>query len=164
MIRGFLTRRMIKKIYGFEMSHGLLMRGTVHIEMDPEKLEEQRARVQAIRENLPEFEYGRDDDEDYEPGIVKESRNMMVLQDGAQYEGEWNLHTDHRHGRGYQIWSDGSIYEGYWKVDKANGRGRLIHADGDIYDGYWKDDKAHGFGEYTHTDGAKYEGEWVDDK
>jgi hypothetical protein len=72
MIRGFLTRRMVKKIYGFEMSHGLLMRGTVHIEMDPEKLEEQRARVQAIRENLPEFEYGRDDDEDYEPGIQKE--------------------------------------------------------------------------------------------
>lgn len=56
------------------MSHGLLMRGTVHIEMDPEKLEEQRARVQAIRQNLPEFEYGRDDDEDYEPGIVKENR------------------------------------------------------------------------------------------
>jgi hypothetical protein len=40
MIRGFLTRRMMKKIYGFEMSQGLLMRGTVHIEMDPEKLEE----------------------------------------------------------------------------------------------------------------------------
>lgn len=40
LIRGFLTRRMVKKIYGFEMSHGLLMRGTVHIEMDPEKLEE----------------------------------------------------------------------------------------------------------------------------
>jgi hypothetical protein len=31
---------MIKKIYNWEMSHGLLMRGTVHIEMDPEKLEE----------------------------------------------------------------------------------------------------------------------------
>ena len=27
-------------IYGFKMSSGLLMRGTVHIEMDPEKLEE----------------------------------------------------------------------------------------------------------------------------
>ena len=40
LIRGFLTRKMVKKIYGFEMSHGLLMRGTVHIEMDPEKLEE----------------------------------------------------------------------------------------------------------------------------
>ena len=126
---------MVKKIYGFEMSHGLLMRGTVHIEMDPEKLEEQRARVQAIRENLPEFEYGRDDDEDYEPGIQKEQRQMMVLPDGAQYEGEWNMKTGFRHGRGYQIWSDGSIYEGYWKNDKANGRGRLIHADGDIYDG-----------------------------
>jgi len=24
LIRGFLTRRMIKKIYGFEMTHGLL--------------------------------------------------------------------------------------------------------------------------------------------
>ena len=51
------------------MSHGLLLRGTVHIEMDPEKLEEQRARVQQIREGLPEFQYGRDDDEDYEPGV-----------------------------------------------------------------------------------------------
>jgi len=40
LIRGFLTRKMVKKIYGFEMSHGLLLRGTVHIEMDPEKLEE----------------------------------------------------------------------------------------------------------------------------
>jgi hypothetical protein len=40
LIRGFVTRRMIKKIYGYEMSHGLLQRGTVHIEMEPEKLEE----------------------------------------------------------------------------------------------------------------------------
>jgi hypothetical protein len=31
---------MIKKIFGFEMSEGLLMRGSIHIEMDPEKLEE----------------------------------------------------------------------------------------------------------------------------
>lgn len=53
------------------MSHGLLMRGTVHIEMDPDKLEEQRARVQAIREQLPEFEYGRDE-EDYEANVFKE--------------------------------------------------------------------------------------------
>ena len=64
---------MVKKIYGFEMSHGLLMRGTVHIEMDPDKLEEQRARVQAIREQLPEFEYGRDE-EDYEANVFKEQR------------------------------------------------------------------------------------------
>lgn len=40
LIRGFLSRVMVKKIYGFEMSQGLLMRGTVHIEMEPEKLEQ----------------------------------------------------------------------------------------------------------------------------
>jgi len=28
------------------MTHGLMNRGTVHVEMDPEKLEEQRVRVQ----------------------------------------------------------------------------------------------------------------------
>jgi hypothetical protein len=32
------------------MPAGLINRGTIHIEMDPEKLEEQRARVQAIRD------------------------------------------------------------------------------------------------------------------
>ena len=94
LVKGFLTRRMVKKIYGFEMSQGLLMRGTVHIEMEPEKLEEQRARVQAIRQSLPEFEYGRPEDQDYEKGVIKEQRPMIVLQDGSQYEGEWNVHTD----------------------------------------------------------------------
>jgi len=74
---------MIKKIYGFEMTHGLLQRGTVHIEMDPEKLEEQRARVQALREQLQEFEYGQFQGEDDEPGINLEQRPMLILQDGA---------------------------------------------------------------------------------
>lgn len=40
IMRGFLARKKIKKVYGFEMTPGLLNRGTVHIEMDPEKLEE----------------------------------------------------------------------------------------------------------------------------
>ena len=40
MMRGFLARKKIKKVYGYEMTPGLLNRGTVHIEMDPEKLEE----------------------------------------------------------------------------------------------------------------------------
>ena len=55
VIRGYLTRKMVQKIFGFKMSSGLLMRGTMHIEMDPEKLEEQRARVMAIRDALPPF-------------------------------------------------------------------------------------------------------------
>ena len=42
IMRGFLARKRIKKVYGYEMTPGLLNRGTVHIEMDPEKLEEQR--------------------------------------------------------------------------------------------------------------------------
>jgi len=130
--------------------------------MDPEKLEEQRRKVQELRATLPPFVY--DEDPSPEPGIDLETREMQLLPDNAQYEGQWNKNTGERHGRGYQVWSDGSVYEGYWKDDKANGKGRLIHADGDIYDGYWKDDKAHGFGSYTHTDGAKYQGYWQDDK
>ena len=52
LMRGFLARRRVKKVYGYEMSRGLMMRGTIHIEMDPQKLEAQRARVQRIREQL----------------------------------------------------------------------------------------------------------------
>ena len=55
MVRGFLTRRAVRKVFGFEMNPGLLRRHTVHIEMDPEKLEEQRARVMDIRDRLPPF-------------------------------------------------------------------------------------------------------------
>ena len=69
--------------------------------------------------------------------------------DESTYDGEWEVGTDSRHGRGVCVWHDGSIYEGYWKRDLANGYGRVIHADGDIYDGNWKDDKAFGHGKYT---------------
>ena len=79
IIRGFLARRRVKKIYGYEMTHGLMNRGNNQVEMDPEKLEEQRARVQAIREQLPEFEYGTfaKEDEDDKEGVKKESRPMQ---------------------------------------------------------------------------------------
>jgi len=40
MFRGFLTRKKVKKIYGYEMTPGLLNRTTILVEMDPEKLEE----------------------------------------------------------------------------------------------------------------------------
>ena len=76
------------------MTAGLMNRGTVHIEMDPEKLEEQRQRVQAIKERLPEFVYGQYQDEDYEPGVYKMHRQMTILPDGAQYEGEWNTQAE----------------------------------------------------------------------
>ena len=105
---------------------------------------------------------------DFEPSptpdrVVRVQRPQMTLDNGAEYEGEWD-EMGRKDGRGVQIWVDGSLYEGYWKADKANGRGRLIHADGDVYNGEWKDDKAHGFGKYHHTDGARYEGYWFEDK
>jgi len=37
LVRGFLSRRRVQRVYGFKMSEGLLFRG---IEVDPEKLEE----------------------------------------------------------------------------------------------------------------------------
>ena len=45
MMRGYMARKKVKRVYGFEMTPGLLNRGTIHIEMDPVKLEEQRQRV-----------------------------------------------------------------------------------------------------------------------
>jgi hypothetical protein len=104
-------------------------------------------------------------------------KKIVVLENGAKYEGQWNEQTGERDGMGVQIWPDGkfhydsfnilhlgSVYEGYWKNDKANGKGRLIHADRDVYVGEWLDDKAHGYGTYVHSDGATYEGYWENDK
>ena len=39
IIRGYLARRRVKKIYGFERTPGMLNRGRIHIEMDPEQLQ-----------------------------------------------------------------------------------------------------------------------------
>ena len=101
-------------------------------------------RVNALLKQLGNFDYGQPP----EDGIPREKKPLILLENGAKYEGEWLKDTEIRDGRGVQIWSDGSRYEGYWRNNRANGRGRLIHADGDIYEGEWLDDKAHGFGKY----------------
>ncbi len=38
MVRGFRARKAVKRIYGFQASPGLMNRGMVQIEMDPQKL------------------------------------------------------------------------------------------------------------------------------
>ena len=43
---------------------------------------------------------------------------MLILADGAQYQGEWNTATDQRHGRGFFVWSDGSILKAIGKMIK----------------------------------------------
>ena len=55
LARGFIARRKVQRVYGFQMSEGLLYR---QFDLDPEKLEEQRYRVQQIRSELPPFQYG----------------------------------------------------------------------------------------------------------
>lgn len=41
-------------------------------------------------------------------------RELVVLENGARYIGEWLVGQNVREGRGMQVWPDGSIYEGYW--------------------------------------------------
>ena len=86
LMRGFLARRRVKKLYGFEMRTGL-MAGTSGKSLNQEELAVQRQRVVLIREKLPTFEYGLYKDEDFEPEFELEQRPMLILQDGAQYEG-----------------------------------------------------------------------------
>lgn len=45
-------------MYGFERTPGMLNRGRIHVEMDPEQLRQQRERVLTIRKQLEEFQYG----------------------------------------------------------------------------------------------------------
>ena len=76
----------------------------------------------------------------------RELRDMVELEDGSSYKGEWlpstviitrdsmNLGPNGvREGRGILIWPDGSIYEGWIKGNQAHGKGRLIHAEGYVY-------------------------------
>ena len=112
-------------------------------------------KVKTILSQLDEYQIQDPD------GIGRvEWREMVSLENDGKYEGEWNLKTQKREGKGVQVWHDGSIYEGQWLNDMAHGEGRLVHADGDVYEGEWCEDKAHGHGTYTHTDGAKYTGTW----
>ena len=156
-----MTRRAIKAQYGFEARTGSGRDGQTYSQSNAQ-VEEARRLVMQIRASLEAFQYEPQPDWYNASAATLEKREMVTLENGAEYEGEWMDGT--KFGRGIQIWVDGSLYEGFWSNDKANGRGRLIHADGDVYNGNWKDDKAHGYGVYNHTDGAKYEGHWFEDK
>ena len=115
--------------------------------------------VQSALINLDQFYLQPLEDE-----VTVESREIILLDDGTSYLGEWNPKTNERHGRGIAVFKEKSFYEGQWKLGKQNGNGRLIHANGDFYKGDWLDGKAHGRGIYTHADGAEYVGDWKEDK
>ena len=86
-----------------------------------------------VKDQLCSFAY---DDQKLESTLgEREKREMIVLESGAHFEGQWLKFTEIRQGEGVQVFPDGSMYEGYWVNNKANGKGRLIHANGDVYEG-----------------------------
>ena len=121
--------------------------------------------VQRLQEELVQFEY--DDNQFWQQclsGKQLESRDVVTLEDGSRYDGEWLKEQNIRQGRGKLIDLNGEVYEGYWLNDKRNGKGRQIYNDGDVYTGQWKDNSYHGNGEFVQPSGSKYNGEWKDGK
>ena len=132
MVRGSIARRKVRQRYGFECKTiGFEFGQAAEPNYDNET-------VANIRDQLGDYDF-----DEYKPspdGVQKVFKDLVTMENGAKYEGEWRVignGEDVREGRGKQVWADGSLYEGYWKNDKANGHGRLIHADGDVYQGEW---------------------------
>ena len=55
-------------------------------------------KVLSIKEELGEFNYDPAPSED---GVKRKRRQLITLENGAKYEGEWNEATNKRDGRGY---------------------------------------------------------------
>lgn len=120
-------------------------------------------------------------------------RQLIVLDDGTEYVGEWvnNL----RHGEGkhytadgfydgsfvedlyqgegnYYVWSDKTncdnqglwhLYSGYWKGGKYEGAGMKYELNGDVYQGEFYKGKKSGQGKMLYANGDEYEGDWAND-
>ena len=64
--RGLITRKKISDIYGFKYKSMISMNKKNIVELDPEKLEEQKNRVQQIRMSLGDFKFDQKIDNDPE--------------------------------------------------------------------------------------------------
>lgn len=95
MVRGSIARRRIKQRYGFETK---TMGINFGLAQEPNYENET---VQNIREQLGDYDF-----EEYKPsqdGVQKTFRDIVTMENGAKYEGEWNVigkDEDHREGRG----------------------------------------------------------------
>lgn len=71
LMRGFLARRRVKRTFGFEASPGIMHRRKYNpnIQLDPVRLEQQRARVKDLKNSLPPFEFGLVPNEDDGDGV-----------------------------------------------------------------------------------------------
>lgn len=55
-------------------------------------------KVLAIKEKLGGFNYSPSPEDD---GVKRKKRELITLDNGAKYEGEWNMTTNKREGKGY---------------------------------------------------------------
>ena len=55
-------------------------------------------RVLAIKDQLGEFRYEPTPQDD---GVKRKKKQLITLENGARYEGEWNEDSNKRDGRGY---------------------------------------------------------------
>lgn len=120
-------------------------------------------------------------------------RQLIVLDDGTEYEGEWQDNLRHGQGRHYTgegyydgefiddmyegqgeyfLWSDTSncdidgawmLYRGEWYHGKMNGNGTKFEVNGNSYEGEFRRGKRHGQGSMYYQNGDVYTGEWAND-
>ena len=114
--------------------------------------------VQSIHAKLRHYKFETNDDED-----LNEIHEVRRLENGSQYQGEWDEDNNQPSGKGILVLTDGSLYEGYFVNGECEGQGRIIRYNGDVYEGDWKQGQAHGKGTYTTADGQKYVGDWSKD-
>ena len=121
---------------------------------------EEKLNLAQLLEQLGPYNYPKVQDD----GVQRKIEKYTYEDEEGVYEGQWNVATNMRDGKGKHISRRGSVYEGYWKDDQANGKGRLVHSNLDIYEGDWENDMQKGYGTYKYADGAFYKGFWEDDQ
>lgn len=98
-------------------------------------------------------------------------RRLIVLDDGTEYEGEWQKNLRHGHGEHYTA---KGVYEGEFVEDLYEGQGNYFLWSEETnceqpgkwayYSGNWYQGKMHGQGVQYETNGNTYEGEFVKGK
>ena len=116
------------------------------------------AKSSEVYQTQGQFQYNHSD---FTPEPIQQS---IYLFKGFKhiYSGQLKEGTEIKEGIGIVVISNGAIYEGFWKNDTFNGKGRFIWDTGEYYIGDWKDGKRHGYGDDYYTSGGRYEGEWKD--
>lgn len=120
-------------------------------------------------------------------------RQLIVLDDGTEYVGDWQNNLKHGVGThytakgayeggfvddlyegegNYYLWSDETncelpgrwcLYSGEWYHGKFHGRGIKYELNGDTYKGEFRRGKRCGEGEMIYANGDKFTGEWSGD-